>query len=85
MCGRSLRTWRSWDSQGLIPRATRIKLHSLFGDPTSYKPGPPLVARAETNGRLAPTIGQLRRVWNRKGVNRHQTRPVSVVELAQEE
>jgi predicted DNA-binding transcriptional regulator AlpA len=24
VCGRSLRTWRSWDSGGLIPRPVRI-------------------------------------------------------------
>jgi predicted DNA-binding transcriptional regulator AlpA len=29
MCGKSLRTWRSWDSAGLIPRPIRIG-HSVL-------------------------------------------------------
>jgi predicted DNA-binding transcriptional regulator AlpA len=29
MCGRSLRTWRSWDAQGLVPRPVRIR-HSVL-------------------------------------------------------
>ena len=30
MCGKSLRTWRTWDSLGLIPRPVRIKRSTLW-------------------------------------------------------
>lgn len=30
MCGRSLRTWRAWDSGGLIPRPVRIGRATLW-------------------------------------------------------
>jgi predicted DNA-binding transcriptional regulator AlpA len=30
MCGKSLRTWRSWDSAGLIPRPVRIGRSTLW-------------------------------------------------------
>jgi predicted DNA-binding transcriptional regulator AlpA len=29
-CGKSLRTWRSWDSGGMIPRAIRIGRSTLW-------------------------------------------------------
>ncbi len=32
MCGKSLRTWRTWDSSGLIPRPVRIAVQH-FGVP----------------------------------------------------
>jgi predicted DNA-binding transcriptional regulator AlpA len=30
MCGKSLRTWRAWDSAGLIPRPIRIGRSTLW-------------------------------------------------------
>jgi predicted DNA-binding transcriptional regulator AlpA len=30
LCGKSLRTWRSWDSAGRIPRAVRIGRSTLW-------------------------------------------------------
>lgn len=30
MCGKSLRTWRSWDSAGLVPRPIRIRRCTLW-------------------------------------------------------
>lgn len=30
MCGRSLRTWRTWDAAGLIPRPVRIGRSTLW-------------------------------------------------------
>jgi hypothetical protein len=30
MCGKSLRTWRTWDSAGLIPRPVRIAHSKLW-------------------------------------------------------
>ena len=30
MCGKSLRTWRTWDAAGLIPRAVRIGRSTLW-------------------------------------------------------
>ena len=30
MCGKSLRTWRSWDAGGLIPRPVRIGRSTLW-------------------------------------------------------
>lgn len=30
LCGRSLRTWRSWDSAGLVPRAVRIGRSTMW-------------------------------------------------------
>jgi hypothetical protein len=30
MCGKCLRTWRSWDALGLIPRPIRIKRSTLW-------------------------------------------------------
>lgn len=30
MCAKSLRTWRSWDSAGLIPRPVRINRSTLW-------------------------------------------------------
>jgi predicted DNA-binding transcriptional regulator AlpA len=30
LCGKSLRTWRSWDSAGWIPRAVRIGRSTLW-------------------------------------------------------
>lgn len=30
MCGKSLRTWRTWDSLGLVPRPVRIKRSTLW-------------------------------------------------------
>ena len=30
MCGKSLRTWRSWDAGGLIPRPVRIARSTLW-------------------------------------------------------
>lgn len=30
MCGKSLRTWRSWDSAGLIPQPVRIRRCTLW-------------------------------------------------------
>jgi hypothetical protein len=30
MCGKSVRTWRSWDAQGLIPRPARIRHSTLW-------------------------------------------------------
>jgi len=30
MCGKSLRTWRTWDALGLIPRPVRIKRSTLW-------------------------------------------------------
>lgn len=30
LCGRSLRTWRSWDSAGVIPRPIRIRRCTLW-------------------------------------------------------
>lgn len=30
MCGKSLRTWRTWDSAGLIPRPVRIGRSTLW-------------------------------------------------------
>jgi predicted DNA-binding transcriptional regulator AlpA len=30
MCGKSLRTWRTWDVLGLIPRPVRIKRSTLW-------------------------------------------------------
>lgn len=30
MCGKSLRTWRSWDAGGLIPRPVRIAHSTMW-------------------------------------------------------
>ncbi len=30
MCGKSVRTWRSWDAAGLIPRPMRINRSTLW-------------------------------------------------------
>jgi predicted DNA-binding transcriptional regulator AlpA len=30
LCGKSLRTWRTWDALGLIPRPVRIKRSTLW-------------------------------------------------------
>lgn len=30
LCGKCLRTWRSWDAMGLIPRPIRIKRSTLW-------------------------------------------------------
>jgi predicted DNA-binding transcriptional regulator AlpA len=30
LCGRSLRTWRTWDALGLIPRPVRIGRNTLW-------------------------------------------------------
>jgi hypothetical protein len=30
ICGKSLRTWRTWDALGLIPRPVRIKRSTLW-------------------------------------------------------
>lgn len=30
LCGKSLRTWRSWDSAGVIPRPVRIRRCTLW-------------------------------------------------------
>jgi predicted DNA-binding transcriptional regulator AlpA len=30
LCGKSLRTWRSWDAAGLIPRPVRIRSSTLW-------------------------------------------------------
>ena len=30
MCGKSLRTWRTWDAQGLIPQPLRIGRSTLW-------------------------------------------------------
>ena len=30
LCGRSLRTWRTWDSLGLIPKPVRIGRNTLW-------------------------------------------------------
>ncbi len=30
MCGKSLRTWRTWDAAGLIPRPVRIGRSTLW-------------------------------------------------------
>jgi prophage regulatory protein len=30
MCGKSLRTWRSWDAAGIIPRPVRIGRSTLW-------------------------------------------------------
>ncbi len=30
LCGKSLRTWRTWDAGGLIPRPVRIRRSTLW-------------------------------------------------------
>jgi hypothetical protein len=84
MCGRSLRTWRSWDSQGLIPRATRIK-RSTFWRPDELRAwvaaGCPRRAEWESRSNDGPNASDKEAQDPKTPPNV----PVSDVEMAQKE